>query len=109
VVLSSLTRHDKILINDTMLYFVAKRQPATKWDLLAPGLQTTAAIQNEMVSELESKRPPFVVLESTGTISRNLMASVSSGVTVLGNYIENHYDFVANFGSVNVLERRAEK
>jgi hypothetical protein len=37
------------------------------------------------------------------------MASVSSGVTVLDNYIENHYDFVANFGSVNVLERRAEK
>jgi hypothetical protein len=64
VVFSGLTRHDKILINDTMLYFVAKRQPATKWDLLAPGLQTTAAIQNEMVSELESKRPPFVVLES---------------------------------------------
>jgi hypothetical protein len=64
VVFSGLTRHGKILINDTMLYLVAKRQPATKWNLLAPGLQTTAAIQNEMVSELESKRPPFVVLES---------------------------------------------
>ena len=46
VVFSGLTRHDKIFANDMMLYFVAKRQPATKWDLFAPGLQTRADIQN---------------------------------------------------------------
>jgi hypothetical protein len=41
-----------------MLYFVAKRPPVTKWDVFDPALQTTASIQNEMVAELESKKPP---------------------------------------------------
>ena len=109
VIFSGLTRHDKIFVNDMMIYFVAKRQPATKWDLFAPGLQTTAAIQNEMVSELESKKPRFVVLESDwDNIKEPNDSAVSSGVTVLDDYLRNHYDFVANFGSLNVLERRAK-
>ena len=109
VVFSGLTRHDKTFANDMMLYFVAKRQPATKWDLFAPGLQTTVVIQNEMVSELESKKPRFVVLESDfDNVAEPNDSAVSSGVTVLDEYIRNHYDFVANFGSLNVVERRAK-
>jgi hypothetical protein len=107
VFFSGLTRHDKILINDMMLYFVAKRQPATKWDLFAPGLQTTAAIQNEMVSELESKKPRFIVLESDWDDWKEPNDSaVSSGVVILDYYIQNYYDFAVNFGTVYVLQRR---
>ena len=62
-----------------------------------------------MVSELEGKKPRIAVLESDfDNIAEPNDSAVSSGVTVLDEYIRNHYDFVTNFGSVNVLERRAK-
>jgi len=107
VIFSGLTRHDKIFINDNMLYFVAKRQPVTKWHHFDPGLQTTAAIQNEMVSEFESKKPQFVVLESRWDDWEEPNASaLSSGVTILDDYIRLHYESVRQYGTISVLARR---
>jgi hypothetical protein len=107
VIFSGLMRHDKILMNDTMLYFVAKRQPATKWHQFDPGLQTTATIQNEMVSEFERKKPRFVVLESDwDEIEEPNASALSSGVTILDDYIRLHYEAVRQFGTISVLARR---
>jgi hypothetical protein len=107
VIFSGLTRHDKIFVNDNMLYFVAKRQPVTKWHHFDPGLQTTATIQNEMVSEFESKKPQFVVLESRWDDWREPNASsLSSGVTILDDYIRLHYVSVRQYGTLSVLARQ---
>jgi hypothetical protein len=107
LIFSGLTRHDKILINDTVLYFVAKRQPVTKWAQFDPGLQTTVAIQNEMASELEDKKPHFVVLESDwDNVKEPNDSALSSGVTVLDDYIRLHYETVRQYGSISVLGRR---
>jgi hypothetical protein len=107
VILSALTRHDKIFVNDVMLYFVAKRQPATKWYHFDPGLQTAAAIQNEMVSELKSKKPRFVVLESDwDNVKEPNASALSSGVTILDGYIRSHYETVRQYGTIFVLAQR---
>jgi hypothetical protein len=107
VIFSGLPRHDKIFINDMMLYFVAKRRPATKWAQFDPGLQTTAPIQNEMVSELEGKKPRFVVLESDWDIVKEPNGSaLSSGVTILDDYIRLHYETVRQYDTISVLVRR---
>jgi hypothetical protein len=107
VIFSGLTRHDKIFVNDMMLYFVAKRLPATKWAQFDPGLQTTAAIQNEMASELEGKKPQFVVLESDwDNVKEPNASALSSGVTILDDYIRLHYETVRQYGSISVLARR---
>jgi hypothetical protein len=106
-ILSGLTRHDKIFVNDVMLYFVANRPPATKWHLFEPGLQTTAAIQNEMVSELERKKPRFIVLESYwDNFTEPNSSAVSSGITVLDAYLRSNYVSAEAFGGVNVIERK---
>jgi hypothetical protein len=42
-----------------MIYFVEKRRPVTKWHQFDPGLQTTATIQTEIVSEFENKKTGF--------------------------------------------------
>ena len=90
-----------------MLYFVAKRQPVTKWHQFDPGLQTSATIQNEMVSELESKKPRYVVLESDwDDIEEPNASALSSGVTILDDYIRLHYETVRQYGTISVLARR---
>ena len=94
-------------MNDIMFYFVAKRQPVTKWHHFDPGLQTTAAIQNEMVSEFDSKKPRFVVLESRWDDRKEPNASaLSSGVTILDDYIRLHYESVRQYGTLSVLARQ---
>jgi hypothetical protein len=109
LIFSGLTRHDKIFVNDMMLYFVARRKPATKWDLFAPGLQTTAGVQKEIVSELEIKKPHFIVLESDwDNVREPNDSAVTGGGTVLDAYIQKQYDLAAGFGSVNVMERREQ-
>lgn len=107
-IFSGLARHDNTLINDMMLYFVAKRQPVTKWDLFDPGLQTTAAIQNEMVLEFESKKPPFIALETywLGQYKEPNASALSSGVTILDEYIHLHYETVRRYGMISILARK---
>lgn len=101
-----LGRHDKILENDVLFYFLADRPSATKWHHMDPGVQTTEPIQREMVAELRAKRPPFVVLDTTwdGVHEPNDSA-LSSGVTILDDYIRSAFRPVEIFGTVQVWRR----
>ncbi len=60
-VLSGVSRHDRIFVNDIFLYFATSRKSVTKWHEYDPGLQTTAVIQEKMVRELRQARPKLVV------------------------------------------------
>ena len=81
--------------------------PATKWAQFDPGLQTTAGIQNEMTSKLEGKKPRIVVLESDwDNVNEPNVSALSSGVTVLDDYIRLHYETVRQYGTISVLARR---
>lgn len=100
-----LSRHDKFILNDALLYFALKLQPATKWHQFDPGLQTSVDIQREMVAELESVKPRFVVLESLPDANEPNASAVSSGVTILDLYIKNNYDEVTTFDNIRILER----
>ncbi len=70
-------------------------------------MQTTVPIQREMIAELSSKRPEFVVIESQWDNAREPNGSaLSSGVTILDDYIRGHFTPVATFGTVSVLQDR---
>jgi len=101
-----LGRHDKIFINDVAFYFVAKLRPATKWYHFDPGLQTSEKIQREMMLELETEKPRYVVLETDwdNKMEPNRSA-ISSGVLLLDDYIWTRYKPVAMFETITVMER----
>ena len=101
-----LGRHDKILENDVLFYFLADRPSVTKWHHMDPGVQTTEPIQRAMVAELRAKLPPFVVLDTTwdGVHEPNDSA-ISSGVTILDDYIRCAFRPVEIFGTVQVWRR----
>jgi hypothetical protein len=102
-----LPRHDKIFVNDVTLYFQMDRPVATKWHQFDPGLQTSLPIQREMIGELQRVRPRFVVITSIWNgMNEPNDSSVSSGVTLLDDYIRQTYESVATFGPNTILRAR---
>ncbi|AYJ86700.1 hypothetical protein D3Y57_12950 [Sphingomonas paeninsulae] len=101
-----LGRHDKILINDIALYFLADLRSATKWHQFDPGLQNSVEIQREMIDELKRNHPNYVVLESQwDNISEPNASAQSSGVVLLDDYIRHNFHLLATFGAISVLYR----
>jgi hypothetical protein len=97
--------HDKIFVNDMLIYFATGLRPATKWYHFDPGLQTSADIQAYMVAELSAAKPRFVVIDSTWANAREPNgSSQSSGVRILDDFIAAHYHFIRRFGTIDVLQ-----
>lgn len=101
-----LTGHDKIFGNDILIYFLLNRPSATKWHQFDPGMQTTALIQERMIDELRGVKPKLIVLEKWGELTDPNESSVSSGVTLLDDYIRQTYEPVATFGANTILRGR---
>jgi len=107
LVFVGLSRHDKIFINDVLLYFAMNRKPATRWYHYDPGLQTTEPIQRKMVRELQQAKPKLIVIEDIWADWREPNESaIPSGVTVLDDYIKSAFEPVATFGANTILRPR---
>jgi hypothetical protein len=103
-----LPRHDRIFINDNLLYFATERLPATKWSHFDPDLQNSYPIQVQMVRELEANTPPYIVLDSefdADALREPNDASRSTGVTLLDDYVHGKYQQVENFGKLSIWKR----
>jgi hypothetical protein len=104
---AGLSHHDRVVANDNLIYFATQRLPATHWSHFDPDLQNRYDIQTQMVSELEEKAPPYIVLDSEFELSREPNDSAkSSGVTLLDDYIYNKYQPSETFGSMSIWQRR---
>ncbi len=101
-------RHDRIFANDVIFYFMAQRQPATKYYEFNPGVTTSAKIQTLIVEDLEESRVSWVVVSRRNdkNIEPNLSA-LSSGVRILDSYLSANFGLVNRFGSYEI-HRRSE-
>jgi hypothetical protein len=101
-------RHDKLLMNDVVLYFLSGHRAATKWHELHPGVQTTEAVQREMIGELERRQPAWVVLNTQwDDVAEPNESARSSGVRLLDEHLARTYRPVLRQGSFTLLEPRA--
>jgi hypothetical protein len=100
------TRHDRIYENDNIIYFAARRLPATHWSHFDPGLQNSYVIQEQMVHDLEINAPPYIVLDSEFDHRREPNDSAkSTGVTLLDEYIHKTYQQTQSFGDLSIWQR----
>ena len=100
-------RHDRIFINNIMLYFLAARPSVTKWHELHPGIQTSAPIQTQMIEEFEARELRTIVLNGEWDAVRETNASaVSSGVTLLDDYVRANFTEVERVGAASLWQRR---
>jgi hypothetical protein len=102
-----LGRHDRIINNDLLTYFVADRLPATRWSHFDPDLQTRADIQRQMIHEIDAQSVRFIVLEPelNRVIELSNDSSRSSGVKLLDDYIRSNYHPIQKFGDLFLLLR----
>ncbi|MDQ3699298.1 MAG: glycosyltransferase family 39 protein [Chloroflexota bacterium] len=99
-------RHDQIHVNDVLFYFLVERHSASKYHVLHPGVATTLAVQTEIIGELQERGVRHVVLWSAGDLPGEANeSSVSSGVTVLDDYLRSAYRRTAEFGAYSVWQR----
>ena len=101
-----LAKHDRIFVNDNLIYFASQRLPATHWSHFDPGLQNSSNIQAEMIHELQVNSPPYVVLDSEfDQIHEPNDSSTSTGVKLLDEYIHKAYERTQTFGDMSVWQR----
>ncbi len=100
-------RFDRVSVGDPLLYVLAQRPNPTRYDVIQPGIATTAAVQREMIADLERARPRVLVrwLDPRATRSEPNASARSSGVRLLDRYLAERYEPVARFGPYR-LERR---
>ena len=100
-------RSDLITSGNPLLYVLAERPNATRYDIAAPGVVTSAPVQREIVRDLRRLRPLVVrwIAPITAEPEPN-RAGRSSGVTILDDFLERDYRQVAKLGYYVMLEPR---
>jgi hypothetical protein len=101
-------RFDRVRFGDPMLYVLLDRPDPTRYDVMQPGVVTTAKVQREMVRDLERTRTPVVVrweAPAARALEPNGSAR-SSGVHLLDRYIARRYARAARYGDYVLLARR---
>lgn len=99
--------HDRVFVNEPLVYFLADRAAATRYHELHPGQVTTRAVQSEIIGDLERHGVRWIVISTRFDAVREPNASaVSSGVTDLDRYITTYYALYDQIGPYSILARK---
>ena len=100
-------RHDLVKVGNPLVYVLVARRNPTRYDVMQPGVVTTAGVQREMVGDLDRTRTPLVIrwLSPVASDPEPNGAGKSTGVRILDRYIASRYREVRRFGDYAVLRR----
>jgi hypothetical protein len=106
--LSAPPRYDRVRVGDTLLYTLLDRTNPTRYDVVQPGVVTTAKVQREMRAALARTRTKLVVrwMAPAAREVEDNGSGTSSGVKLLDTYINTHYARVGRYGDYVLLARR---
>lgn len=97
-------KHDRVIYNDVMFYFLSGRPSATKYYRFEPGFTNTEVIQREIISDLKKNKVQYIV---QWVVPDNVYepneSSISSGVTDLDDFIQKNYLIDKRFGDYLIL------
>jgi hypothetical protein len=90
-----------VSVGDPLLYVLAQRPNPTRYDVIQPGVATTAKVQREIVADLRRSRPAVLVrwLDPRGIADEPNDSSRSSGVRILDRYLAAHFGAPQRFGA----------
>lgn len=100
-------RTDRVSVGDPLLYVLAQRPNPTRYDVMQPGIVTTARVQREIVRDLERTRPAVLVrwVDPRAARPEPNGSGRSSGVRLLDRYLAAHYGAPRRFGDYVMLRR----
>ncbi len=101
------TRHDRLVRNDALFYFLASRHYATAYHNLLPGLVTGGDVQREMIASLQTTATRCLVLCARFDDSAEPNASsLAGGSQLLDAYIRQAYALSGTIGAYQVWTAR---
>jgi hypothetical protein len=95
-----------VRVGDPILYVLMDRADATRYDVMQPGVVTTAAVQREIVRALARTRVVVRWLAPAASAPEDDGAGRSSGVHILDRFLAGRFRRAARFGPYEVLARR---
>jgi len=100
-------RFDLVNVGNPLVYVLVGRPNPTRYDVMQPGVVTTAAVQREMIRDLERSRPQLVIrwLSPLADQRQDNGAGRPSGVRLLDRYLARTYVPRRRFGDYLVLTR----
>jgi hypothetical protein len=98
-------RFDRVRVGDPLLYIILGHPNPTRYDVMQPGLVTTARVQREIIASLRRSHTRLVVrwLDPTASARENDGAGRSSGVHILDRYLAAAFRRSARYGDYEVL------
>ncbi len=101
-------RFDLVQAGDPLLYIILGHPNPTRYDVMQPGLVTTAPVQREIIASLQQSHTRVIVrwLSPLATLNEHDGASRSSGVHILDRYIAKNFGRRARYGDYEVLVRK---
>jgi len=100
-------RHDLVHAGDPLLYVILGHPNATRYDVMQPGVVTTAPVQREIVGELAHTRVVIRWLDPRASLVEPNGAGRSSGVLILDRYLASNFAQRARYGYYALLTRTA--
>lgn len=101
-------RHDRVVLNDVIFYFLADRPVASRHHHFDPGLTTTRAVQREIIEALEQGPVRYLVTYAGADHADEPNGSAQPQATDLDRRIRERYVLDRRFGAYSVYQRIAE-
>jgi hypothetical protein len=99
------SRHDLIIANDALFYFLSARRPCSRYIELDPGIVTTVRVQKEIIADIQKQNVNYVVLRRSHVFLEPNESSVSSGVTLLDDFIRDKFFQTKQFYNYTVWKK----
>jgi hypothetical protein len=101
-------RSDLVTSGAPILYVLTDRPSASRYDIAAPGVITSAPVQREIIASLERRGLPLVVKwdASITAAPEENRAGESTGIHLLDDFFASRYRLAERFGAYDVLEPR---
>jgi hypothetical protein len=104
-------RFDRVRVGDPLLYVILGHPNPTRYDVMQPGLVTTAPVQREIIGSLRRSQTRLVVRwrNPTASAREDDGAGRSSGVHILDHFLAAAFRPYARYGDYQVLVARGSR
>jgi hypothetical protein len=101
-------RHDLVRVGNPLVYVLVDRPNPTRYDVMQPGVVTTAEVQREIVRDLRGSGAELVIrwLSPVAAQAEPNGAGRSSGMRTLDRHLARRWVEVERFGDYAVLRRQ---
>jgi len=102
-IFSGTTRHDLFMVNDSLLYLLAERDPGTYYWCLDAGVTTRAAVQRQMIADLDAHGVHRVLRLSSFVVSDS--SPSAEGSRLLDERLQAAFVSTKRIGPYELLSR----